>query len=84
MNKNTEWTLQNIRILVSLTIGAGKLEQFRTIAAEMSRGCRAEPGTLAYEWFISPDHARCRPFEAYAGGDARALQWRRRACRSRA
>ncbi len=38
---------QKIRILVSLTIGAGKLEQFRTLAAEMSRGCRAEPGTLA-------------------------------------
>ncbi|MGP0090004.1 MAG: putative quinol monooxygenase [Xanthobacteraceae bacterium] len=61
---------QKIRILVSLTIGAGKLEQFRTLAAEMSRGCRAEPGTLAYEWFISPDNARCRTFEAYADSAA--------------
>jgi quinol monooxygenase YgiN len=61
---------RNIRILVSLTIVAGKLEQFRSIAAEMSRGCRTEPGTLAYEWFTSPDGARCRTFEAYADSDA--------------
>jgi len=56
----------NIRVLVSLTIAAGRLDEFRTIAAEMSRGCRAEPATLAYEWFVSPDNTRCRTYEAYA------------------
>lgn len=61
---------QNIRLLVSLTINDGKLEEFRTIAAQMSRGCKAEPGTLAYEWFISADNKSCRTFEAYASSES--------------
>jgi quinol monooxygenase YgiN len=60
-----EMNTHNIRVLVSLRIAAGRLDEFRTIAAEMSRGCRAEPATVAYEWFLSPDNTRCRTYEAY-------------------
>ena len=62
--------IQYIRLVVSLTINEGKLEQFRSIAAEMSHGCKAERGTLSYEWFISDDKKRCRTFEVCADSDA--------------
>ena len=61
---------QHVRVVVSLAIDEGKLEQFRSIAAQMNRGCKAERGTISYEWFISDDNKRCRTFEAFADSEA--------------
>jgi quinol monooxygenase YgiN len=59
-----------VRFVVSFEIAMGSLEPFERIARVMSAEAQKEPGTIAYEWCLSADRARCRLFEAYVDADA--------------
>ena len=53
--------------LVELTIKDGRHDDLRTLIAEMVYNAKAnEPGTLDYEWSISPDGRTCHLLERYA------------------
>ena len=60
-----------VRLAVEFTIYEEKFDAFESIAKEMLAVSRSEPGTLAYDWYLSGDRRRCRLSEAYA--DANAL-----------
>ena len=54
-----------------LKVRAGQLEGFKRQAAEMMRVTREkDTGTLAYDWFLSPDGTECEVHEAYVDADA--------------
>jgi quinol monooxygenase YgiN len=53
-----------------LAIKDGALDTFKELMEEMVSGTRAEPGTLAYEWYISPDGSTVHVFEIYADSEA--------------
>jgi quinol monooxygenase YgiN len=59
-----------VRFVVSFAINEGAFVAFERIARVMSAESQKEPGTLAYEWSLSADRARCRLYEAYVDGDA--------------
>jgi len=62
---------QFVHVLVELTIHDGKFAAFEAIVEQMFAGTQKEPGTVGYEWYLSPDRKRCRILETYA--DANAL-----------
>ena len=43
---------------------------FRALARQASEFCRAEPGTLVYEWYIDEEAGRARLHEAYESFEA--------------
>jgi len=49
-----------------LAVKAGKLQTFKELMEEMVSGARSQPGTLAYEWYISPDGGTVHVMETYA------------------
>jgi quinol monooxygenase YgiN len=49
-----------------LAVNDGKLNTFRELTEEMVSGARDQPGTLAYEWYISPDNRTVHVVETYA------------------
>jgi quinol monooxygenase YgiN len=53
-----------------LAVKDGALEPFRELMEQMVAGSRAEPGTLVYEWYISPDGGTVQIFETYADSAA--------------
>ena len=53
-----------------LTVKEGKLETFRELMEEMVAGTSNELGTLAYEWYISPDGGTVHVVETYADSAA--------------
>jgi quinol monooxygenase YgiN len=53
-----------------LAIKDGALETFKELMEEMVSGTSAEPGTLAYEWYISHDGGTVHVFEIYADSEA--------------
>jgi quinol monooxygenase YgiN len=59
-----------VRFVVSLTIKDGQFEAFDAIAKEMTALTQMEPGTLAYDWYLSPDRTQCRLYESYVDGNA--------------
>jgi quinol monooxygenase YgiN len=59
-----------VRFVVSLTIKDGQFEAFNAIAKEMTALTQMEPGTLAYDWYLSPDRTQCRLYESYVDGNA--------------
>ena len=59
-----------VHFVVDLTINDGQLASFQAIAQEMIARTREEPGSLAYEWFMSADQRHCRVFETYRDADA--------------
>lgn len=59
-----------VRFVVDFTIAEGKRGEFERISREMTALTQGEPGTLAYDWFLSADRARCRLYESYRNGDA--------------
>lgn len=64
MNGNVAWMLE-------LTIQSGRGDDFRALMTEMVAATKAnEPGTLAYEWSISPDGTTCHIWERYADSAA--------------
>jgi quinol monooxygenase YgiN len=63
-------TKNAVRFNVDLTINQGKLDAFQAIAQAMILASRKEPGTLGYDWYLSPDRSRCRLIETYADENA--------------
>ena len=61
---------QVIRLTVSLIVNEGQMDAFKSIAATMTEGSKAEPGTLGYEWFASGDGKRFRLVETYVDSSA--------------
>jgi len=61
---------QTVRFMVSFTINNGKAADFERVAREMTALTEAEPGTLAYDWFLSADRSQCRLYESYVDGNA--------------
>lgn len=59
-----------VRFVVSFAINDGAFVAFERIARVMAAETQKEPGTMAYEWFLSADRARWRLFEAYVDGAA--------------
>jgi quinol monooxygenase YgiN len=59
-----------VRFVVSFAINDGAFVAFERIARVMAAETQKEPGTIAYEWFVSADRARCRLFETYVDGNA--------------
>ena len=62
--------MSKVILKVSLAIHDGQLTEFQSIAREMVDATRKEPGTLAYEWFLSHDSKRCELIEIYTDADA--------------
>ena len=62
---------KTVRLVVEATVHDDKFAELEALAREMSAGSEKEPGTLAYEWYVSGDRKRVRLLEAYA--DAAAL-----------
>ncbi len=61
---------QVVRLRVTVTVNAGQLEAFKSIAKDMVLGAEAEPGTLGYEWFASADGSSFTLLETYANAAA--------------
>jgi quinol monooxygenase YgiN len=59
-----------VRFVVSLAIKDGQFEAFDAVAKEMIALTQMEPGTLAYDWYMSPDKTQCRLYESYVDGNA--------------
>jgi len=64
MNKLT------VGLNVGLAIHAGKLDAFETIARAMTEASDKEPGTLAYDFYLSGDGTKCRLVESYVDANA--------------
>jgi quinol monooxygenase YgiN len=63
MNEHISWVNE-------LAVKDGKLETFRELMEEMVSGARTQPGTLAYEWYISSDGGTVHVVETYADSAA--------------
>ena len=61
---------QIVRLTVNFTVDESHSEAFKNIAAIMTEGSKAEPGTLGYEWFASSDGKRYRLVETYSDASA--------------
>jgi quinol monooxygenase YgiN len=61
---------QTVYFALDLTINEGQLDGFESIAQTMVAGTQKEPGALAYEWYFSADHKKCRLIETYADANA--------------
>jgi len=59
-----------VYFVLDLTIPDGKLPEIETLVRTMIDGTTREKGALAYEWFLSADHRRCRLLETYANASA--------------
>jgi quinol monooxygenase YgiN len=59
-----------VRFVVSLAIKDGQFEAFEAVAKEMIALTQMEPGTLVYDWYLSPDKTQCRLYESYVDGNA--------------
>jgi quinol monooxygenase YgiN len=61
-----------VRLTVSFTVTEAQMNDFKSIAVQMTEDSRAEPGTLGYEWFVSGDGRKFRLVETYV--DAAAIE----------
>ena len=59
-----------VYFLVSFKINEGQFETFKEIAQGMIAFTQKEPGSLAYEWYFSPDKTRGRLVETYTDQNA--------------
>ena len=63
--------MKEIQLTVSLKIHSGKLEDFKTIAAECMNIVREkDTGTLQYDWFFNQDQTECHVREQYRDSEA--------------
>ncbi len=56
--------------MLEVAIRPGKLEAFRAVAADLIAATEKEPGTLSYEYSLTPDETACHIFERYRDSDA--------------
>jgi quinol monooxygenase YgiN len=61
---------QVIRLTVRCTVTEQQAEAFKAVAAQMTEGSKAEPGTLGYEWFASADGKTFHLLETYTNASA--------------
>ncbi|HEY4053250.1 MAG TPA: antibiotic biosynthesis monooxygenase [Terriglobales bacterium] len=73
MAKNT------VYFLVSFKINEGRFDALKEIAQAMIAFTQKESGSLAYEWYFSPDKTKGRLFETYADQNAVAAHMEGRA-----
>ena len=59
-----------VRFTVEFNVTLGKFDAFEETAREMTRDTQPEPGTLAYDWYLSRDCHRARLLEEYVDGRA--------------
>ena len=60
-----------LQVTARLTIRAGKLEEFKLLAAQCMRVVRdRDSGTLQYDWFFNDDQSECVVRETYRNSDA--------------
>jgi quinol monooxygenase YgiN len=59
-----------VRFVVSVTVKPEQLEAFKSVAAMLVEGSKAEPGTLGYEWFAGADGKSFSLLETYADAGA--------------
>ena len=68
---------ESIFFVVELQVGPGRAEELRGILDEMAAITqRDEPGTLAYEWFLTEDERACFIYERYADSSAAVVHSR--------
>ena len=63
MSKEIYWILE-------VAIHPGKLNDFRAVANDLIAKTKKEPGTLGYQWNLSPDKTVCHIYERYQNADA--------------
>lgn len=56
--------------VIEVEVKAGKLAAFRELMHEMVESGSTEPGTLAYQWFISDDEKSVHIYERYTDSAA--------------
>ncbi len=61
---------QVIRLTVRCTVTEQQVEAFKAVAAQMTEGSNAEPGTLGYEWFAGADGKTFHLLETYTNASA--------------
>lgn len=61
---------QAVSFSLQLAVKDGQLDSLRELMEEMVASTGSEPGTLVYEWFLSPDGATCHTYERFADSDA--------------
>ena len=61
---------QMVGLNVGLAIHSGKLDAFETTARAMAEASEKEPGTLAYDFYLSVDGTKCRLVERYVDANA--------------
>ena len=54
-----------VQLIIDVTIDEGKLTAFEEIAQAMIVETQKEPGTLAYDWYLSDDRKRRRRLVAW-------------------
>ena len=59
-----------VRFVVEFAIAEGRREAFERVSREMTALTQGEPGTLAYDWYVSADRTRVRLYESYRDADA--------------
>jgi quinol monooxygenase YgiN len=60
----------SISWILEVAIHPGKLNDFRSVAADLIAASQSEPGTLDYEWNLSADSTVCHIFERYKDSEA--------------
>jgi quinol monooxygenase YgiN len=61
---------QVVRLAINMMVNENQLEAFQSIAKSMTEACKAEPGTIGYEWFADRDGKRFRLMETYVDANA--------------
>ena len=51
--------------LLVVAIQPGQFDNFRAVARDLIASTQSEPGTLSYEWNLSPDTTTCHIYERY-------------------
>ncbi|MDH3671731.1 MAG: antibiotic biosynthesis monooxygenase [Gammaproteobacteria bacterium] len=61
----------SIRVVAEVEIKRGRVDEFKTIAAEVIQRVEAnEPRTWTYEWYLNEDESKCYVLEHYADSAA--------------
>ena len=63
--------MSNLQVSAKMKIREGMLEGFKGLATEcVQRVKQKDPGTIQYDWFISPDKTECEIRETYENSQA--------------
>ena len=65
-----------VHYLLELSVNSGKINDLKTLMAEMITATEKELGTLAYEWCFSADEKICNNYERFTNSEALLLHLR--------